>query len=199
MTGMTEPASVVTLFTDFTSPAAYVTESALEAVRREIPIQVRYHALENHPAAVSPTGSPVWDDRIAAAAPHAEAEGLLLVRPTVVPRTRKAHEAALFAREHDLEESMRLAIFRAFWETSADIGRIDVLTGLGEEIGLDPAELKIALDIDRFRDPIERDAATAHRLKVRDVPTIYVGTGATARILAGIQSRAGLDSALRTR
>lgn len=199
MTGMTEAARVVTVFSDFASPAAYVTESALRAVRQEIPLHVRYHALEHHPAAVSPTDSPVWAERIAAAAPLAEAEGLLLVRPTYVPRTRKAHEAALFAREHDLEEPMRLAIFQAFWETAADIGRIDVLTELGAGIGLDPAELKIALDIDRFRDRIERDAATAHRLKVRDVPTIYVGTGATARILAGIQTRAGLDSAMRTR
>jgi predicted DsbA family dithiol-disulfide isomerase len=196
---MIEPARVVTLFTDFTSPAAYVTESALRAVRREHALRVRYHALEEHPAAVGPTDSAAWNDRIAAAAPLAEAEGLLLTRPSFVPRTRKAHEAALFAREHDLEEQMRLAIFQAFWATAADIGRIDVLTALGAGIGLEPAELKIALDIDRFRDAIERDGVTADRLKVRDVPTIYVGTGATARILAGMQTRAGLDSAIRTR
>ena len=129
----------------------------------------------------------------------AAAEGVTLRDPGFAPRTRKAHEAARFAAERGLEAPMREAIYRALWEEGRDIGRIDVLRDLIAPLGVDPEELKIALDIDRWSDEVEADERVAARLRVAAVPTLYLGTGPTARILLGARTRAGLDEALAGR
>ena len=115
--------------------------------------------------------------------------------PAPLPGTGKAHEAAKLAREHGVEEPMRSAIYRAF-DDGLDIRRIDVLQRLGSEVGLDPFDVKVALDIDRFRDEVLRDREVARRLGIRRGPVLYFGTGPGARILIGAQSRAEIEAAI---
>lgn len=189
----------LTLFADFASPHCYVTDAALRSAAREHPLSIRYRALEIFPPEVPP-GDPAEVRQWAMdAAREGDRSGLDIRAQPFVPRTRKAHEAAAFAAEHDLEEPLRDALYAAYWRDGLDIGRIDVLTSVGERVGLDAEEMKIALDIDRFRDPIRADAALAKRLKIRTVPTLFIGSGPGARILVGMQTAGGLDSALRSR
>lgn len=195
------PASplAVTVFADFASPHCWVTEAALRSLAGEHRVDLRYRAVEMHPVpAPLPAGEEVarW---AADAAPGAAAAGLTIREQAFVPRTRKAHEACRFAAEHGLEGALRDALYRAYWGEGLDIGRIDVLAGIGEGIGLDPVDLKIALDIDRFGEAVQDDAGIARRLNVRVVPTVYVGSGPGARILVGMQSRSGLDAAVAAR
>lgn len=133
---------------------------------------------------------------MAAAAPLAEALGIELRPPSVRPRTRKAHEAARFAAARGLEGPLRDAIYDAYWREGADIGRIDQLMEVAAGVGLEPIELKIALDVDSHREEIERDAAQAGRLGVQILPTLYLGSGPSARILVGAQGLRDLDEAL---
>lgn len=186
----------ITIFSDFSCPYSYVTEAALRKVAASGAGDVRYRALELYPAS-SPLPPPeeddAWREQVGALA---EAEGVPLRPPGFRPRTRKAHEAARMARDRGAEEGMRAAIFHAYWAEGADIGRIDVLTRLIAPLGIDPEDLKIALDIDRYREEVLRDQEIARRLGVVSTPTLYLGTGPAARVLLGAQSRAGLDSAL---
>lgn len=193
---MTGSPQAITIFTDFASPHSWVTEAALRSVAADRPVQITYRALELHAApAPFPDRAKVagW---IAEAAPDAGAEGLTLRAHRFLPRTRKAHEAARFAAEHGLEAALRDAIYRSYWDGGLDVGRIDVLARLGEEVGLDPGDLKIALDIDRFGESVRRDAGLARQLKVSVVPTVYIGVGPGARILVGLQTRRRLDAAI---
>lgn len=189
----------ITIFTDFADPFAYVTESALREAARSQAVSVTYRAMEMHPGTTPLPDLEMVSGRLAAAAGAAAAEGLPLHPPPLVPRTRKAHEAALFAAERGKGDGMRDAVHRAYWEHGADIGRVDVLVEIGAGLGFDPADVKIALDIDRYSDEVARDGEIARRLRIRAVPAVYVGTGAEARILVGLQDRAALDAAIRTR
>lgn len=190
----------MTLFSDFTCPYSYVTESALRRTLAETgEVEVRYRALELYPAsthAISPADEEGWE---AAVRPMADALGLALTVPGFRPRTRKAHEAASFAAERGVGDALRDAIFAAYWAEGRDIGRVDVLTELVDRLGVDPTDLKIALDIDLHAASVAEDEELARRLRVPGTPTIFIGTGPGARVLVGAQDRAALDEAIRAR
>src|SRR5690606_8899894 len=137
----------VTLFSDFSCPYSYVMETALRRVNAsEIEIVYRAYELYPAPSELPPPepGSTIPEGlRILV-----EEEELPLGEVAFRPRTRKAHEAARFARERGREAEMRERILAAYWGEGRDIGRIDVLMEVAAEAGLDPEELKIALDLD---------------------------------------------------
>jgi predicted DsbA family dithiol-disulfide isomerase len=118
----------------------------------------------------------------------AEELGIDLNPPASRPTTRKAHEASRFAREHGLEPQLRRAIYQAYWSDGRDIGRIDVLTGLGSLVGLDSEALRIALDIDRFTPDVVRDMEVARLLRVPGTPTLFIGTGPRATVVVGART-----------
>lgn len=189
----------ITVFSDFTDPASYVTEAGVRVLAAELGLAVEHHAVEAYPGATPLPSPEAYAERVDAVAGSARAEGLPLRHPDFVPRTRKAHEAAMLAAELGLGEAMRRAIYEAYWAEGRDIGRIDVLVDIGSGLGMDPADIKIALDIDRFDDALARDRDIARRLGIRGVPVVYVGIGRDAQILAGLQTRAALDAAIRAR
>jgi predicted DsbA family dithiol-disulfide isomerase len=193
------PAVPVTIFSDFTCPYCYVTEAALWRAGSSGSATLRFRAYELYPAplpATSPADEPGWREAIA---PFAEELALSISAPAFRPRTAKAHEAACFAAARGRELKLRRSIFAAYWGEGADIGRIDVLTSLAAEVGLDGEALKIALDIDLHHDDLVRHRDTAARLRIPGAPTIFVGEGALARVLIGAHSPAALDEALAGR
>lgn len=113
------------------------------------------------------------------------------------PRTRKAHEAARFARTRGLEPAMRAALYAAHLDQGRDIGRIDVLADLGAEVGLDRTEVRVTLDIDQFTDEILREQARGRQMGVTGVPTFAFTGEAGARILTGLPSPAELAEFLQ--
>ena len=177
----------ITAFSDFSCPYSYLTESGLRRLS-SAEVEIEYRALELFPDPLplpDPALEPAeWEllQELAAA------DELELRRVGFRPRTRKAHEAARFAREHGSEPDLRHEIFRAYWADERDIGRIDVLSDLALRVGLEPEEMKIALDIDRYSDEVENDEGLARRLRIPGSPTLFLGTGATARVVAGAQS-----------
>lgn len=187
----------VTLFADFVCPFCYVTEAALHHLRDRHNLNLRPKAFELVPWADSRSPGPSpEEDELREARPFAAELGIELRLPPPRPNTTKAHEAAVFAGRRGAAEALRLAIYRAYWSDGRDIGRIDVLLELAEEVGLDPTELKIALDIDLGREVVLEDLALAKRLRIDSVPTLFLGTGANATILQGARSLVALDEAL---
>jgi predicted DsbA family dithiol-disulfide isomerase len=186
----------ITVFSDFTCPFSFVTEAALRRRAAETGVKVSHRAFELYPtptAPVAPANENGWEEAVR---PLAAELGLKITAPGFRPRTRKAHEAACFAREHAAEEMMRPTIFEAYWVEERDIGRIDVLMELAERSDLDPVQLKIALDIDRYREGVLRDEALARQLRITGIPTLFLGTGPGAHVLVGAQSYASLYEAL---
>jgi predicted DsbA family dithiol-disulfide isomerase len=181
---MSEPVVPITIFSDFTCPYSYVAEGVWwSAPRSRLSISARAFQLV-------PAG------QIAGAADYDWAKveelsrgtGLRIHPRTFVANTAKAHESAFFARQLGREPELRLAIFEAYWAAGKDIGRIDVLVQVAASVGLDGGDLKIALDIDRFSEQVQRDVALGRRLRVPGTPTIYIGEGVSARVIVGARS-----------
>lgn len=188
------PPVPVYAFLDFASPACYIADAALGRLEAEGRVEVRPRALELFPA---PEPLPAWDpDEWAEAEAPARAEALPLRRPALRPRTAKAHETVRFAAEHGRATAMRAAIFGALFRDGRDIGRIDVLTELAGEVGLDPPLTRVTLDVDRFSAAVKRESAEARRIGIRNVPALVLGGGAEARLLQGTQSYDSLAAAV---
>jgi len=108
-------------------------------------------------------------------APLAEQFGVEMRFPPFKPRSRLAHEAAEHARERGGFEAMRRALFRAYFVDNRDIGQPDVLVEVGGSVGLDPEQLRSALENGRHRERVLELESVAQRLGVSAVPTIVIG------------------------
>ena len=132
-------------------------------------------------------------------APLAERFGVEMRFPPYKPRSRRAHEAAEHAREHGDFEAMRVGLFRAFFVDNRDLGDVDVLVDVGVQAGLDPEDLRAALEDSRYTERVVELEAISARLGVSAVPTIVIGALAVQgvqpyEVLRQVLERAATDS-----
>jgi len=123
----------------------------------------------------------VWSDSVA---PLAERLGVTMRFPPVKPRTRLSHEAAHWARAQGRFEDYHNEIFRAFFERGEDIGNIDVLLALAQQLELDGDSLRMALTSHEFAESVLADESEAARLGVSGVPAFIANRKAA---LSGVQ------------
>lgn len=179
---MTDAAESLRFYFDFVDPGSYLVHELLERrlwgpeVGREAPVEWIPLELRPPPTSLLATDDPGWLGMNQALAREAEDLDLPFSPPTLVPWTRKAHELALHAMEVMGPDSrIHSRLFRAHFERGQDLGRVDVLIALAEEAGLDPAEARTVLGVDRF-DPVVREAREgAAKLEIRGVPTLVRG------------------------
>lgn len=169
----------ITVFSDYVCPFCYLEEPDLARVREEYGdrVEVDWRAYELRPEPI-PTLDPdgdylhrVWN---ASVYPMARSLGMTLHLPPVQPRSRKALEAAEFAREKGSFDAMHTALFRAFFEDGQDLGEMDVLLAVGDSVGLDREELRTAVEKGRYTEKVVADEELANRIGVRSVPTMFV-------------------------
>jgi predicted DsbA family dithiol-disulfide isomerase len=160
------------VFADYVCPYCYLAEAELHR------LQADGARLERAAFELRPAGTPLprargswlqdaWERTIE---PLARDLGVTIRFPELATRTRKAHEAAAYARAEGALDAMHAAIYRAYWENGLDIGRIDVLVEVGAKVGLDRGGLRVALDIDQWSARVEVDVAAAAQLELDGVP-----------------------------
>lgn len=88
--------------------------------------------------------------------------------------TRPAHEGAKYAEVHGTGDAYHWAIFRAYFEDGRDLGDIDVLVDIAEEIGLDTEEFRQAIEENRYRDEVLAEEEWAVQSGIRGVPAFIV-------------------------
>jgi predicted DsbA family dithiol-disulfide isomerase len=176
------------VYTDYIAPACHLAEPALDVLRSE-GIEVGYRPFELFPA---PLPLPDYGSAVEAAAwrgsvePVATRLGVPIAMPRRAVRTRKAHEAVLFAATHGLADRLHRAILHAYFVDGLDIARVDVLVRLGTGIGLDRTELKVTLDLDTHAGAVEASRAAALMAGVTGAPGFVAETAAGApRVLLG--------------
>lgn len=188
-----EAAEVIFYF-DYVDPACYLLDQALVALVPDgVTVARRPFELRRPPLPPIDAGSEAWRNRCRAVMKGAADYGLEMSIPGRMPWSRKAHELSLHARAKGCCEAMHSALFRAFFERKADIGRIDVLIALAEETELDPTEARAVLDVDRYAAEVEEMREAALRLGVRGPPTVEAG----GRRLEGLPDREELFRFLR--
>lgn len=168
--------SLPRLFYDYVDPLSLLVELDVGALEAEGSRALARHPLELRapPAELISPDDPLWVRRWEEAERRAEARGVALRRPPLVPWSRKAHELALHASEKGRFAEVHAALFRAFLHEGTDIGRVDVLVALAAEQGMDASEVKAVLDVDRHAAALDGLRGEAERLGVRGVPTLLV-------------------------
>ncbi len=169
----------IDVWSDYVCPFCYLELPVLDRLQKELgdQVSVRWRAFELRPEPV-PTLDPdapylhrVWGQSVY---PMAEARGMMLGLPPVQPRSRKAHEAAAFARAVGRFEAMNAALFRAFFAEGRDIGDPDELVAIGRSTGLDAEALRSALAEGRFTEEVLAEEAEARRLGMDGVPAMVL-------------------------
>jgi predicted DsbA family dithiol-disulfide isomerase len=118
-----------------------------------------------------------------------------LIFPWKKCRTRLAHQATLFARDHGRMEEFRDAVYEARYQQDLDIGDPGILMSIGERVGLDAAALREALDAETYEGELdelrwrgEERGVTGISTYVMDGKT-YWGSDSTDEVLEAIANR----------
>lgn len=182
----------VLVWSDYVCPFCYLERPVLDRIRREMgdDVDIDWHSFELRPEP-EPTLDPnaeylhrVWSQSVY---PMAEDRGMTLKLPPVQPRSRKAHEAAEFARESGLLDEMNQALFKAFFEEGRDLADIDVLLDIGQSVDLDADGLREALESNRYTQRVVEDQHLARQIGISGVPALIITAGAQAYLISGAQ------------
>ena len=88
--------------------------------------------------------------------------------------TARAHRALHLAKEQGLQQELLQRLFRAYFEQGRDMSDPDTLAELGAEIGLDPDEVRGALNSEVYGEAVDRDITRARMLGVTGVPFFLI-------------------------
>lgn len=84
--------------------------------------------------------------------------------------TRRAHRVLHLAKQQGLQAELMDRLFRAYFSEGREIADPETLAELGEEVGLDPDEVKDAYDDEDLGDAVDQDITRARMLGVSGVP-----------------------------
>lgn len=182
----------ILVWSDYVCPFCYLELPVLDRLREELgeAVSIEWRAFELRPEP-APTLDPngeylhrVWN---ASVYPMAVERGMTLRLPPVQPRSRRALEAAEFAREAGRYEVMHHALFAAFFEEGRDIGEMGVLLGIAGALGLDRNALQAALQDGRHTAKVLEDQRLAHEVGISGVPGMVITAGEQGYLMSGAQ------------
>lgn len=173
------PELIISVWSDYVCPFCYLQEPVLDRLKEEQGerIAIEWRAFELRPEPVptlDPDGSYLHDIWGRAVYPMARERGMTLRLPPVQPRSRKALEAAEFARDQGRFDTMHRALFAGFFQQGRDIGSLEVLLDIGQNAGLDRASLQRALEQEAYTRRVIEDEELARRLGIQGVPLMLV-------------------------
>lgn len=105
----------------------------------------------------------------------AESVGLTMQPRDVIINSRRALGAAEFARERGHFEQMHQALFKAHWEGTGRLEEVDDLVRIGSGVGLDPDELRTAIEEDRYAQLIDENRRVASSTGIDAIPAHIFG------------------------
>jgi predicted DsbA family dithiol-disulfide isomerase len=79
-----------------------------------------------------------------------------------------------FAKEYGNFTDYHHKIFKAVWEDDVDIEKVEALTQIAAEVGLNPIQFKNALNKEKYKDLVQNDFNKAHENQIWTIPS-YVG------------------------
>lgn len=169
----------IMVWSDYVCPLCYLEEPILTRLHSEFGRRVRIErrAFELRPEpqpALEPDDPSLYTLWTRTILPLAEARGMTLRQPPVQPRSRKALEAARFARRNGRGPKMHQALFQAFFEHGRDIGNINELASIGRAVGLNASRLTAALQRNDFSPQIVTDRREAEALGIDTLPAMLL-------------------------
>jgi predicted DsbA family dithiol-disulfide isomerase len=184
----------VEIWSDVACPWCYIGkrrfEAALARFEPRDEVDVRWRSFELDPSAAAIREKPYLEHLMAKyRVPMAEADAMIDrmieagARNGVVLRFDKArpgntfdaHRLLHLAAERGVQHELEERLFRAAFTKGLAVGDPEVLAGIAEEGGLDPAEVRAVLGSDRFAAEVRADERRAAELGVTSVPFFVLG------------------------
>jgi len=174
----------IEIYADFTCPWCYISLDRLDRLAKERSVRLHWNPYQlrpDIPAEGVPLDSILPPARMqraeAAIREAAEAAGLPLNRPALLPNTRLAHEIGRFAESKGLDDAYHQAMLRAYFAQARNIGDTQVLADIGAAVGMVRDEILETLETGRYRADIERATDAAFAGGIRSVPNFIFGSG----------------------
>jgi predicted DsbA family dithiol-disulfide isomerase len=105
----------------------------------------------------------------------ADEVGLVMKQRDILINSRKALGAAEFARERGKFDEMHSALFKAHWELTGKLEDVDDLVRIGAEVGLDPLELRAAIEEGRYEQVLDENRRLAESVGINAIPAHIFG------------------------
>lgn len=172
-------------YSDYVCPYCFLGEQvllrAIAGIEDQVQIEWMPFELRPYPTpTLKPEGNYLQQTWQQSVYPLAEQLGVPMVLPRVSPQpyTHLAFEGYQFAQDQGQADAYNHRLFTAFFQDEQDIGRIEVLTKLAAEIGLDPNAYQQALEQRTYQTQHQQALQHAtHEVKVSAVPTFIIGNG----------------------
>src|SRR5205085_433343 len=88
----------------------------------------------------------------------------------IINNTFNAHRLLHFAKEKGVQNEMKERLFRAYYTEGKNVGDIDTLAQLGEELGLQAEEIRTVLQSDKYAQDVLIDQYKAQQIGANGVP-----------------------------
>ena len=170
----------VVVFADFVCPYSYLAVDQIDRLAREYEVQPLWRPYWLHPD-TPPDGtpnarSPERLERLTAWIREMAPEQAERIR---IPQKRQysfyAFEALELAYDHGLDFAYKTALYEMMWTEGRDIGDPGTLMDAGERVGLDPAELAVALCDNAYSERTLEAIKQARSIGITNTPTIFLG------------------------
>ncbi|MEO7727307.1 MAG: DsbA family protein [Burkholderiales bacterium] len=173
----------VAIFADFVCPYSFLAVEQIDRLAREYGVEPLWRPHLLHPE-TPPAGIP--RERSAEADARCERRNAWIkeMAPDQYPRMRfpekrhysiTAFEALEFAGDKGLDFPYKTAVYDLMWTEGADIGEAETLMAAAEKVGLDPAELQIALHQRIYAERALAAVMQAREIGITNTPTIFLG------------------------
>ncbi len=172
---------IITIYADYVCPFCLLAERMISKAisNRHISIDWRAFELRPYPA---PTLKPeatylptIWQQSVY---PLAERLGVPIQLPSISPqpRTTKAFELLIMAQDKGLGHDYSMRVFQVFFQQNRDIGDIEVLIDIAQDIGLDKKSARQALEEDIYSERHREALRHANEdMNITSVPTMVIG------------------------
>lgn len=188
-TNTNQPRITVDIWSDIACPWCYIGKRRLEAALAEFPqrdrVDVVWHSFELNPSAArdnplqarenlaakygeSLEGAQRMIDHMTS---MAAGEGLAFHFDTLkLTNTFQAHQLVHLAAEHGLQDVMKERLLKAYLSEGENLGEVDTLVRLAEEVGLAGDEVRTALVQQTYAQAVRSDEAQAQAYGISGVP-----------------------------
>lgn len=187
----------ISVYSDYVCPFCFLAEQPFyEAIQGQEDVEVEWMPYELRPypnETLRPEDDYLQITWKQSVYPLAKEMGVPITLPNVSPQpyTSLAFEGYQFARENGKGNEYNSRIFRAFFQEEQNIGDVDILTRLAEDVGLDPETYRHALENRTYKETHEKALAHAtSQAEITAVPTFVIGKTK----VSGIQTKETLET-----
>ena len=204
----------ITYWSDYACPYCYIGEARLKKAIAEIPelkdVEIEMKAFQLDPTAGEHAAGDTQTrfahkygismeeagETIEHISQMGISEGLdFKYATTLFTNTMDAHRLTKLAQSKNdpaLADRVIEALFKAYFTENKELADKELLQRIGEECGLDAAEVKDVIDTDKYRDEVLLDEREASRNGVHAVPFFVVGKYG----ISGAQSTEGMKATI---